>query len=293
MAIGNDPAAIALAGDTREADALRLKARTDPKGAVKETARQFEALLMNVMLKSMRETVAHDGLLDGAQTRLYTSMLDEQLAQSMAMRGIGIAAVLERQLTPAAYGTAAPGVPPPGLQATPPSGLPARDPASPSRDAKSQARSFIERLMPEAEAVSRDTGIPVHFLLGHAALESGWGRAEIRAADGTPSYNLFGIKAGAGWPGRAVDVRTTEYVDGVAQDRVEPFRAYDSYRDSLRDYARLLASGPRYAEVLKNTGDVQAYARELQKAGYGTDPRYADKLAAVIDGTALRISNPA
>ena len=275
MAIGNDPAATVLASDAHGVDALRLRARTDPKGALKETARQFEALLVNVMLKSMRETLAQDGPFDSEQTRLYSSMLDEQLSQSMARRGIGIAEVLARQLMPAA-----------ATHAT----APAVNPATPSADAKTQARKFIEHLAPDAEAVSRDTGIPVRFLLGHAALESGWGRAEIRAADGTPSHNLFGIKAGGGWHGRTVEARTTEYVGGVAQRKVETFRAYDSHRDSLRDYANLLATSPRYAEVLKNTNNARAYARELQDAGYATDPRYADKLAGVIDGRFLRLA---
>ena len=98
MAIGNDPSAIILATDTVNLDALRLKAKTDPKGAIKETARQFEGLLMNVMLKSMRETVSSDGLFDSEQTKLYTSMLDQHLSQAMSKRGLGLAAVLERQL---------------------------------------------------------------------------------------------------------------------------------------------------------------------------------------------------
>ncbi|MEO8007894.1 MAG: flagellar assembly peptidoglycan hydrolase FlgJ [Betaproteobacteria bacterium] len=297
MAIGNDVSAVALASDAQGIDALRLKAKTDPKGAVKETARQFEALLMNVMLKSMRETVAQDGLFDSEQTRLYTSMLDQQLSQSMAQRGIGIAEVLTRQLTPgapaAATNAAAPtvgsGVASSSLQRALLSPTPAQHPATTSPDAKTQAQTFIERLAPDAEAVSRDTGIPVRFLLGHAALESGWGRAEIRTADGAPSHNLFGIKAGAGWKGRSVDVQTTEYAGGVAQKKVETFRAYDSYQDAFRDYAHLLATSPRYAEVLKNTNDAQAYARKLQDAGYATDPHYADKLANVIDGRLLRI----
>ena len=297
MAIGNDASAIALASDAQGIDALRLKARTDPKGAVKETARQFEALLMNVMLKSMRETVAQDGLFDSEQTRLYTSMLDQQLSQSMAQRGIGIAEVLARQLmpgAPAAATTAAAPTVGSGVASSRPQGAllsptPAQHPATTSPDAKTQARTFIERLAPDAETVSRDSGIPVRFLLGHAALESGWGRAEIRAADGAPSHNLFGIKASAGWTGRTVAVQTTEYAGGVAHKKVETFRAYDSYLDAFRDYAHLLATNPRYAEVLKNTNDAQAFARELQDAGYATDPRYADKLASVIDGKLLRI----
>ncbi len=327
MIIGNDPSALTLASDAQGIDALRLKAKTDPKGAIRETARQFEALLMNVMLKSMRETAPQDGLFDSEQTRLYTSMLDQQLAQSMAGRGIGIAEVLARQLMPAAQAlpgaasagkqltsTATPVLPaasatpaskdiapaptqpaviPIGVQGRAPAAHPASSLAESSRDAKSHPRMFIERLLPDARAVSRETGIPARFLLGHAALESGWGRAEIRTADGAPSHNLFGIKAGAGWSGRRVEVLTTEYSGGVAEKKVQSFRVYDSYQDSLRDYANLLASAPRYSEVLKNTHDARAYARELQDAGYATDPRFADKLAGVIDGRSMRFSRMA
>ena len=298
MAIGKDLAAVPLASEPRGIDALRLKAKTDPKGAIKETARQFEALLMNSMLKSMRETVAKDGMFDSEQTRLYTSMLDEQLSQSMAKRGIGIAEVLARQLTPAAQAASSAGTtpgakgiaPPPSLQSTPPfAGLP-QTPVIPSRDTNARAGAFIDSMAADAQAISRETGIPARFLIGHAALETGWGSSEIRAADGTPSHNLFGIKAGADWRGRTVDVLTTEYAGGVAQKKVETFRAYDSYRDSFRDYADLLANSPRYAGALKNTGDARAYAQGLQDAGYATDPRYADKLSSVIDGKSLRLS---
>ena len=297
MIVGSDPAALSLAADARGIDALRLKAKTDPKAAVQETARQFEALLLNVMLKSMRETVAQDGLLDSEQTRLYTSMLDQQLSQAMAKRGIGIAEVLARQLMPTAQAgetdAAAPAgkamVPPASRQSAPPSAGAMQNSLTPAQDSTARARIFIEHLAPDAEAVSRETGIPSRFLLGQAALESGWGRSEILAADGTPSHNLFGIKAGAGWRGRTVAAPTTEYVGGEARRKVETFRAYDSYQDSFRDYAQVLARGLRYAEVLKNTNDARAYARELQDAGYATDPRYADKLAGVIDGKSLRL----
>lgn len=298
MAIGNDTAAISLANEMRGLDALRLQAKTDPKGSIKETARQFEALLMNVMLKSMRETVSQDGLFDSEQTRLYTSMLDQQLSQAMSRRGIGIAQVLEKQLTP---GASAPDgktpsskaiVSPASLQATSPAAGATPSPATTMEDSGDRARSFIERMGPHAESVGRQTGIPARFLLGHAALESGWGHSEIRADDGTPSHNLFGIKAGAGWQGRTVDVLTTEYSDGVAQKKVETFRAYDSYQESFRDYADLLASGSRYAGALKSTNDARDYARKLQEAGYATDPHYADKLAAIIDGKSLRHFGP-
>lgn len=294
MVLGNDPATLGLAADAQGLGDLKQLAKSDPRAAVKETARQFEALLLNVMMKSMRETTSQDGIFDSEQTRLYTSLLDQQISQAMSRRGIGIAQVLERQLTPAALaqpvsteaGAQTIAIPGAGPAAVP---APRTAPSSALPEA-TNATTFVEKLLPDAQAVSSETGIPARFLMGHAALETGWGRSEIRAADGTSSHNLFGIKAGGGWNGRTVETLTTEYAGGVATKRVETFRAYDSYKDAFRDYASLLHSQPRYAEVLKNTSDARAYARELQQAGYATDPRYASKLADVIEGRALRIS---
>ena len=120
-----------------------------------------------------------------------------------------------------------------------------------------------------------------------AALETGWGRSEPRQADGQPSYNVFGIKAGRNWTGPTVDATTTEYVNGVAQQRVERFRAYGSYAEAFGDYAKLLGSSPRYSGVVGAT-DATTFARGLQRAGYATDPAYADKLTRIIGGQTLR-----
>ncbi|MEO8003656.1 MAG: flagellar assembly peptidoglycan hydrolase FlgJ [Betaproteobacteria bacterium] len=309
MAIGNDPSAIILATDTVSLDALRLKAKTDPKGAIKETARQFEGLLMNVMLKSMRETVASDGLFDSEQTKLYTSMLDQHLSQAMSKRGLGLAAVLERQLMAVQTGNPEAATPNAGAQVVPrPSttgaapdaaitgaAIPAAAPAATS-DAARRARAFVEQHAADARAASQTSGIPARFMLGQAALESGWGAAEIRSRDGAASHNLFGIKAGADWKGRTVETTTTEFENGVAQKKTQSFRAYDSYRDAFRDYADFLATNPRYSAVVNsaqnNSGDVRAFARGLQDAGYATDPHYADKLGSVIDSQAVRTAKP-
>ena len=154
-----------------------------------------------------------------------------------------------------------------------------------SRTSASQpthAQAFQTRLGPHAEEASRTTGIPAKFMLGQAALESGWGKRELVAADGTPSHNLFGIKADAGWHGKVVEHLTTEYVHGVAQKKVQTFRAYDNYADAFRDYAHLLRSNPRYQQVLASAQDATGFAQGLQRAGYATDPHYADKLTRII-----------
>jgi flagellar protein FlgJ len=133
-----------------------------------------------------------------------------------------------------------------------------------------------------AVAAERSTGVPAGFIVGQAALETGWGRQEIRHADGRSAHNLFGIKAGAGWRGGTVDATTTEYVDGRAVKTVERFRAYASHEEAFADWAKLMASNPRYAGVLQAGGSIEAFSRNLQKAGYATDPDYASKLTRTI-----------
>ena len=126
--------------------------------------------------------------------------------------------------------------------------------------------------------------MPAQFILGQAALESGWGKREIAGKGGDPSHNLFGIKAGKGWTGKTVDVMTTEYVNGKAQKLVQKFRAYDSYADAFGDWAKLIGNNPRYAKVLEAGRESAAqFAQGLQQAGYATDPLYAAKLTKVIN----------
>ena len=107
-------------------------------------------------------------------------------------------------------------------------------------------------------------------------------------ADGSNSFNLFGIKAGSGWKGATTQVMTTEYVDGRPQKTVQSFRAYSSYEESFADYARLMKTSPRYREVVATADNAQSFAQGLQRAGYATDPAYADKLGRVIN-TTLRL----
>jgi len=273
-----DPSA-SLAVDVKGMDALRRSAQQNSPEALKATAKQFEALFMNMVLKSMRDATPQDGIFDSQQGKMYTSMLDQQISQTMASRGVGLADVLVRQLSNIA-----------GNHVLPTEGMPAGQvpvaPAAAGAGAASQPaniRAFQERLAPHAEEASRATGIPAKFMLGQAALESGWGKREIRGADGSASHNLFGIKATGGWKGKVVETATTEYVNGVPQTKMAKFRAYDSYADAFRDYAKLLRDNPRYQNVLANATDAAGFAQGLQKAGYATDPQYAAKLTRIIN----------
>jgi flagellar protein FlgJ len=293
-----------LASDGRSLESLKRDAARDPAGAARQAAAQFEALFMQMVLKSMRESVPRSGMLEGAGADVYQGMLDTQLAQSMTGRPGGLSEMIARQLTRNMRGPdgAVPAQPPrvsldglsraaapaadAALRALAPKaagGRPAFEATVPA-EAAPPRMSFTQAsfVWAPAAAAERATGVPAGFIVGQAALESGWGRQELRHADGRSAHNLFGIKAGAGWRGRTVDSPTTEYVDGRPVKTVERFRAYDSYQEAFADWARLMASNPRYAGVLRSGGSVESFARNLQQAGYATDPHYADKLTRTI-----------
>ncbi len=287
----------ALVGDVRGLEALRGRAARDPQGAVREAARQFEALFMQELMKSMRATTQDSGLMDGgAGEDMATSMLDQQYAgQLTGLRG-GLADAIARQLERQmglAPGGAVPSTPPSAWPSA--IGRPAAVPASAAIAAPSGverapripdrgAAAFVHTHMAAARQAEAVTGIPASFMVAQAAHESGWGRREILHADGSPSHNLFGIKAGAGWTGPVAEVTTTEFVDGQPRKVKARFRAYASHAESFADYARLMQGSPRYRDVL-GADSAREFAHGLQRAGYATDPAYADKLTRTINTT--------
>ncbi|HVE05672.1 MAG TPA: flagellar assembly peptidoglycan hydrolase FlgJ [Paraburkholderia sp.] len=303
--------------DVQGFDALRAQVKASPAAGVKVAARQFDAVFTQMMLKSMREATPHDGPLDSREGDQFMSMMDEQLSQQMSKKGIGVADMMIKQLmrdanisddgaslggaagalgggsgsagstaafnalarayaNPAANGALATGR---GYSANSALTPPLRgNGASPKVDA------FVNKLAAPAQAASAATGIPARFIVGQAALESGWGKSEIMKPDGTTSHNVFGIKATKDWSGDTVSTVTTEYVNGKAQRRVEKFRAYGSYQEAMTDYANMLTSNPRYAAVVSASRDKGAagFAAGMQRAGYATDPHYARKLMSIM-----------
>ncbi|MBF0257030.1 MAG: flagellar assembly peptidoglycan hydrolase FlgJ [Gammaproteobacteria bacterium] len=150
------------------------------------------------------------------------------------------------------------------------------------------AEDFVRRLRPHAQEAAAKLGVDADVLIAQAALESGWGRRQMYHPDGSSAHNLFGIKANRSWQGDKVAVSTLEYEGGVAVRKTEPFRSYASYRESFLDYANFILSNPRYGKALSVADNPRAYFSELQKAGYATDPGYADKLTSVLRSKHLK-----
>ena len=279
-----------LALDTKGMGELKQSAKAGSPEALKGAAVQFEAMFINMMMKSMRDATPQDSLNDNQQTKMFTGMLDQQRSQDMAKKGIGLADMLIRQLSAQAASAQVLAIgAEPGSAAPMPMSAPeamAAPEAPRSASGKVQAphvRSFQEKLAGHAAEAERATGIPAKFMLGQAALETGWGKREIRNSDGSASNNLFGIKAGPGWTGKVATATTTEFINGVAHTRVERFRAYATPADSFKDYAKLITNNPRYDQVLAHAKDASGFAHGLQRAGYATDPLYAAKLTRIIN----------
>jgi len=278
-----------LASDTRGVDSLRFAAAKDPKAAVKETAKQFEGIFMQQLMKSMRQATLNSGMLENSGTQMGTELLDAQFAQQLSGRPGGIsdmiAQQLQRQLGEPLANIAKDAASAQTVAATGRSGT---APLPASLQGKERQLGFLKLHDGAAKAAEAETGIPATFMVAQAAHESGWGRHEIRNADGSTSFNLFGIKAGADWKGPTTTVTTTEVVNGQPRKVQAKFRAYESYEESFKDYARLMKDNPRYSKVVASGSSAQGFASGLQRAGYATDPEYAKKLTNMIN-TTLRL----
>jgi flagellar protein FlgJ len=271
-------------------NALRHDARAQDPQALKTAARQFESLFTSMMLKSMRDATPKDTLMGSDQQDFYQDMFDSQLATQLSKgKGLGLADVLVQQLMKGGVG---------GPVA--PVADKAADAAAPATALKPTAAAwppatradFVQALLPAATAAGQRLGVEPGTLIAHAALETGWGRSMPRNADGSCSFNLFGIKAGASWSGPVAVAPTTEVVNGQPQSVQAGFRSYASPEDCLNDYASLLAGRPRYTAALGTGSDVQAFAQGLQQGGYATDPDYVGKLTAVARELKSRVAAP-
>jgi peptidoglycan hydrolase FlgJ len=293
--------------DVQGFNAMRQAVKNSPQQGAWMAAKQFDAVFTQMMLKSMREATPQDGIMDSNQTKTFTDMLDQQLSQQLSSKGIGLADQMYAQLMRGQNAGTAEGEDGGGLvdavkayanQASNGAGngslagargfsetdnqTDQSELVHSASTASANAAEFVSKLAASAQAASSTTGIPARYILSQAALESGWGKKEIKRADGSTTHNIFGIKAGKDWTGATVLARTTEYVDGVAHQVVQRFRAYASYDEAVKDYANMLNSNPRFAAVVQAARDPASFARGMQNAGYATDPHYAKKLMSIM-----------
>ena len=299
-------------------NALKAQARTDKEAALEEVAKQFEGLFLSEMVKAMRkagDVFAEGNYLNSQQSEFYREMFDSQLSLTLSQKqGTGISDALVRQLSRqipgmdekgepmAAHKTAladydrsmpvlSPRLPEQMDKVNQVADTARREPAQeistvmPSRFESPE--QFVRELLPVAEKVAAQSGINPRLMIAQAALETGWGRHMIEGDGGSPSFNLFGIKAGSRWQGESVNIATTEFREGVPMNERAAFRAYPDYESSFRDYVSFLESNPRYRDVLAAADDPELFANRLQEAGYATDPNYGAKIRRIMNNDSM------
>lgn len=292
--MGNGVANAGFYADFGALTTLKKDVKANDPSALREAARQFESLFTAMMLKSMRAAKLGEGLGESQESDFYQDMYDQQLAVQMSQgKGLGLADMLVQQLTrSSAARTAAPGsgaaVPSSGAGAA---AAGAGGGASIGAASNAQRFSFIQSLQPYAQQAATQLGVSADSLIAQAALETGWGQHVPAAPGGASSYNLFGIKAGAGWQGVSVNAQTTEFTQGTGVNTPQSFRAYSSVQQGVNDYVTLLRRSGSYQGALGTGDDTSAFASALQRGGYASDPEYAHKLAATAATVkALRIA---
>lgn len=271
--LGSAPADMSSAGTYTDINGLAaLKKDPNSPQAISAVAQQVEALFLQMMLKSMRDAGSSNNP-DSNEMNMYQDMFDKQVALTISQhQDLGIGAMLKRQLSG-------------GKPATPAGAAAPKSAQSPGE--------FVNQVMPTIRRAASALGLNPLGLLAQAALETGWGQRMPRTADGSPSFNMFGIKAGESWTGARATADTMEFSNGVATPRRTAFRAYGSIEDSVNDFANLLRNSPRYRDAVAAGNDTQAYVEGIGKSGYATDPEYANKLSQILNSDTLRAAlNP-
>ncbi len=295
--------------DVQSLDALRQGAQKNDKQALEETAKHFEAIFVQMMLKSMR--AAEDVLADedspfnSQEVRFYRDMHDQQLATNMSASGsVGLAELIVQQLDPQGSNVMpANAIRNDGnlssindfsrakVSMAQSSAIPGNHAvanlAPEKRPGFESPEDFVKNLMPIAEQAAEKIGLDPKAMVAQAAVETGWGQYLIHSGDGQNSHNLFGVKASRGWQGDKNYIDTLEFDNGTAHKTKAAFRSYGSFEESMNDYVEFLQSSPRYRQALEKADDPQTYFSELQKSGYATDPSYAEKVMSVYNSQRL------
>ena len=280
---------VSLGQLAQQAAAGRDKQRAEAgQDDLRETARQFEALFVKQLLAEV-DIAGTLGGADNAQSDFINSMWRDKISQQMVQgEGLGLSAMLERQLGGAK-------APPGGGSELSRSLLPLQ-----RRGAEiyslygtgattefADRQEFVAALRPYVEDAAQQLGVSPQILLAQAALETGWGQHMPRSADGRPTHNLFGIKADGSWQGPSVNSLTQEFRDGEFAEESAAFREYPNFADSVRDYVEFLRSNPRYREALSHDGSDKNFLQGLKSAGYATDPNYVDKVVGVAHSPSM------
>ena len=287
--------------DLASLNSIRTLAKTDEHAALEKVAKQFESMLVRMMMKSMRDANAvfmKGNMLSSPATNMYQQMYDDQLAVSLSKGpGMGLGELMVKQLQHR-FGVEKTDseVDKDSLERSQLSPISAREPETLTPTAAldvstvefdGTVNGFVDKLFAYAQTAAEKINVDVKTLLAQAGLETGWGKKMLQKAEGESSNNLFNIKAGKDWAGESVSVATLEFENDMPVKKQASFRAYQSLEQSFDDYIDFVVGRGRYQKALQ-AADDETYVRELAKAGYATDPEYANKIIRIANSDSMQ-----
>jgi flagellar protein FlgJ len=286
--------------DVQGLSQLQTEYKSNPGAAKTEIAHQFESMLMQMVMRSMREAnkAFDSGMFNSDQMDFYQDMYDKQLALSMSTGVRGFANEIEKNMDqqfhlqntgekPPAPASQEVGI---DIKASPvhPS-FPsyhleklsaAHEAIETEQKSFTSPTDFVKTIWPYAKEAANLLGVDPKLLIAQAALETNWGRKII--GDHATSHNLFNIKASTDWNKKIVTASTLEEKNGVLIKEHARFKQYDSYQESFADFVDTLKSHTRYASV-QSAENPQKFTQALQAAGFATDKNYASKIMSIFD----------
>lgn len=300
--------------EVQSLEKLRTMQNDDPAAAKHEVAEQFEAILMQMVLHSMRDAnkalMSDDDLFGGGQEMdMYQDIYDKQLTLMLSHNSTGFASMIEKNLADREAGMHPAQSNPALLTNTQPA--PVRHPtavATPIVHSTAQAQpisiqstkvsseltqfespqNFIKKLWPLAKSAAAMIGANPGVLLAQAALETNWGKKIIQHPNNSSTHNLFNIKAGAHWNKDAAMTTTLEQKDGVISKEKAQFRSYSSFKESFDDYVQFLRENDRYSQAVTKAQHPHEFIQALQQAGYATDEKYTDKVMSIYTSRSFK-----
>ena len=280
---------------------------SNDEAALRQAARHFESLFIDMWLKSARDgtrALAPDSIFATPELEMHQEMADHETALHLAREGgVGLADAIVAQLkgqallSPQPLREDFPSTATGGASALPETaasvagqGAPAITRHGSRQAAFASPTAFVATLEPLIAELTKQTTLPALGVLSQAALETGWGQHVIADGADRSSHNLFGVKARPDDSAAWVEIASREFEFGRWVERVDAFKAYENWPDSISDYLKTLAA-PRYAavhETVTTAPDeagmltrVAQFAERLKEAGYATDPDYAAKIVGV------------
>lgn len=298
--------------DVQSLEHLRYQTNQNNNAVKKEAAKQFESMLMEIVMRSMRDAnkAFSDDLFGSDQMEMYQDMFDKQLSMLTSNSNIGFAAMVEQNIDQH-FPMQADAVPEPKQPATtqkpddtivkPLFAVSQTTQAAapeivskyeklppPQKSTFANPEEFVSQLWSTAKTAAKSIGVDPKVLIAQAALETNWGKKVVQSSENQSTHNLFNIKADTAWTKKVAPMATLEQKNGILTKEKSLFRSYDSFKESFHDYVSFLKENSRYGEALNKAANPGQFLHELQAAGYATDQHYADKIMQIVSSNTFK-----